>query len=380
MSSIHFFSLGSRPADETSSRVQPFGTHWPLALLAVGLLATPGCKKEEAPPASAPAPAAPKPKAAAPATGTNAVAGGAGTNAAAGVGEAVDLRLKWPVGKRYLQRIDVVEENETKTPGVPQAIPQESVQSLNYTVTVLQERDGGGRELEVEFAAQKIDSKNSGRPLVTFDSTSDPKGDRTNAVAATLRKLVGLKFHYLTDTNGRIEKVVGAQEMRTKLLANVNLQTRGVLTSLLSEDNLKRVITLDLDLPVNPVKIGDAWPMQRDNPMGQLGTVLITATNAFKGWVEHEKRRCALIEYTGSLTNKPAVAPVPAGIQINTVVESGRTSGKSWFDPATGMIIDSYSEQEMTMKISSAGVNSERKTRKKITVKLIEIGDAPKAN
>lgn len=186
MLSITSLSLGNRRSTEASAPVRPFATFWPLALLAVGLLATQGCSKEEAPPAPAPAPApgAPKPKAAVPPTGTNAaapaagtgaVAGGAGTNAAAGGGEAVDLRLKWPVGKRYLQRMDVAQESETTIPGVPVPTKQESAQSQDYSLTVLKDREGGGQELELEFIAQKIDSKAGGRPLVTLIPSPMPR-------------------------------------------------------------------------------------------------------------------------------------------------------------------------------------------------------------
>ncbi len=382
MPSIIPLSFENRPADETRSRVPRFGTRWPLAVLAIGLLGALGCSKEEAPPApaAAPAPSAPKPKAAVPPTGTNATAGGAATNAAAGTGEAVDLRLKWPVGKRYLQRMDVVQESETTIPGVPLPTKQESTQSQDYSLAVLKAREGGGQELEVEFVAQKIDSKAGGRPLVTFDSKSDAKGDRTNAVATALRKLVGVKIHYLTDTNGRIEKVVGAQELQSKLLATVTQQARAILTPLLTEDNLKRVVTLDIDLPTKPVKVGESWPVQRDTLMGQLGTLVFSTTNTFKGWEEHGNRRCAVIEFTGSVTNKPGAPAAPSAMPVSMTVESGRTSGKSWFDPATGMIVDAYTDQEMTMKITTAGRTMDSKTRNKITVKVIENGEPPKTN
>lgn len=373
-------SLGNRRADEIGSREQLFGTRWPLALLAVGLLAAQGCSKEEAPPAPAPAPAAPQPKAAAPATGTNAAAGGAVTNAAPGVSEAVDLRLKWPVGKRYLQRMEVAQESETTMMGLPQPTKQESAQSQDYSLAVLKEREGGGQELELEFVAQKIDSKAGGRSLVTFDSKSDAKGDRTNAVATAMRKLVGVKIHYLTDTNGRIDKVVGAQELQSKLLAAASPQARAILTPLLAEDNLKRVVTLDIDLPTKPVKVGESWLVQRETLMGQLGTLVFSTTNTFKGWEEHAKRRCAVIEFTGSVTNKPGAPAAPAAVPIAMTVESGRTSGKSWFDPVSGMIVDSYTDQEMTMKITTAGRTMDSKTRNKITVKVIENGEAPKVN
>ena len=350
------FSVGTRAA-----------RRWPLALLAVALAAAQGCKKEES---AAPPPAAP-PAAATPSQPTTNAAA-ATTNAPAG--DSVDLRLKWPVGKRYLQRMEVVQESESMIPGVPQAMKQESVQSQDYSITVTKEREGGGRELELEFVGQKVDTKMGGKPLVTFDSKSDAKGDRTNAVASAMRKLVGVKIQYLTDTNGRIEKVVGGQELQNRLTSTATPQAKMILTSLLNEENLKRVVTLAVGLPDKPVKVGETWPVQRDTPMGQMGTLLLDMNYTFKGWEEHEKRRCALLEFTGSVTNKAGAAPTA----MSMTVENGKTSGKLWFDPVAGMVIDSFSEQEMTMKIVSGGQNIESKTKSKIGVKVVEGSDTPK--
>ena len=384
----------SLPATRLNPDARPrrsSGQRAAFALLAVALLAAQGCKKEEeAAPTPAPAPA-PKPAAAAPATGApaGAAAGAAaavkpGTNApapgapapATGAADTVDLRLNWPVGKRFLQRMDIVQSSESTIPGVPTAMKQDSTQSQDYSITVVKEREGGGRELELEFIAQKIDSQMGGKPLVAFDSKADAKTDRTNAVAGAMRKLVGVKIHYLTDTNGRIDKVVGAQELQTRLTAAAAPQARMILTGLLNEDNLKRVVTLAIGLPDKPVKVGETWAAQRDVPMGLMGTLLMDSKYTFKGWEEHDKRRCALLESTGTIASKPGGPTGPTSM----TVESGKTAGKAWFDPAAGMIIDSSMDQEMTMKVSSGGQNIESKTKTKINVKVVEATDAPKTN
>ena len=350
------------------------GRHAALALLAVALVAAQGCKKEEA---AAPTPApgeAPKPGAAAATAkaGTNAPA------AAAGANDTVDLRLNWPVGKRFLQRMDIVQSSESTIAGMPTATKQDSVQSQDYSITVVKEREGGGRELELEFIAQKIDSQMGGKALIAFDSKADAKTDRTNAGAGAMRKLVGVKIHYLTDTNGRIEKVVGGQELQTKLIGTASPQAKMILTGLLNEENLKRVVTLAFGLPEKPVQVGETWPAQRDLPMGAMGTLLLDTKFTFKGWEEHDKRRCAVIESAGTIANKPGAAASTGPMSMT--VDNGKSSSKSWFDPAAGMIIDSQMEQDMTMKVVSGGQNIETKTKTKTTVKVVEATDAPKTN
>ncbi len=338
-----------------------------LALLAVALVAAQGCKKEEAAaPAPAPTPA-PKPSAAA---ATNAPA------AAAGATDTVDLRLNWPVGKRFLQRMEIVTATESTVGGLPAPIKNDLVQSQDYAITVVKEREGGGRELELEFVGQKIDSQTGGKALVTFDSKADAKTDRTNAVGGTMRKLVGVKLHYLTDTNGRIDKVVGTTELQAKLLGAAPQQARMILGNLLTDENLKRLVTLASGLPDKPVKVGETWSAQRETTLGQMGALLEDSKYALKGWEEHDKRRCALLEFTGTIASKSGGPTGPAAITI----ENGKTSGKAWFDPVVGMVIDSQMEQEMTMKFTANGKNFESKTKTKINVKVVEATDAPKTN
>jgi hypothetical protein len=247
---------------------------------------------------------------------------------------------------------------------------------LDYSITVLKPREGGGHELEVEFLAQKIESKLGGRSLIAFDSAADAKLDRANPVAAALRKLVGIKIHYLTDASGKLEKVNGAQELQAKVLAGANPQAAQILNGLLNEENLKRVIALGAILPDKPVKLGDKWPAQRDVSLGKLGFLVMDMNYVFKGWEDHDKRRCALLEFTGSITNRPS-SEQPSGLSVT--IENGKTFGKSWFDPALGMIVDSVSEQEWTMKTGALGQNVTAVSKTKVTIKLTEVSDAPKA-
>ena len=291
-------------------------------------------------------------------------------------GDTVDLRLKWRVGKRYLQHMEVVQEGESTISEIPKPTKQESTQSQDHWITVVKAHADGGHELELECVAQKIESKMRGLSVVRFDSTSDATTDRTDGVAAAMRKLVGLKIHYLTDVNGRIESVVGAQELRSQLTASAAPLARAILGPFLLDENLKRVVTLADSLPNQSVKIGDSWTLRRDGFMAQMGIIQTGTTNTFTGWAEHNQRHCAVIEFTGTVTNKYGVLSAMLAMSI----ENGKVAGKSWFDPATGMLVASFSEQEMTIKVVSAGRVSENRIKSKVSVNLTESGDIPPAN
>ena len=61
-------------------------------------------------------------------------------------------------------------------------------------------------------------------------------------------------------------------------------------------------------------------------------------------------RRCALLEYTGTISIKKSADEQPLGMQMS--LKDGTIYGKTWYDPAIGMTIDSSSEQHMTMEIT----------------------------
>ena len=61
-------------------------------------------------------------------------------------------------------------------------------------------------------------------------------------------------------------------------------------------------------------------------------------------------RRCALLEFTGTISIKPGADEQPPGMKMS--LKGGTIYGKTWYDPAIGMNIDSSSEQHMTMEIT----------------------------
>src|SRR5919109_1160200 len=103
---------------------------WILMLLVA--LAAAGCKK------SGTAPKAPS--------------GDAGSDSSAAADSApVALHVKWPVGNRYSQRMEMSGDTEIFMPMSPKPMLQKVSVNQEYSVTVLGARPKNGRELELEF-------------------------------------------------------------------------------------------------------------------------------------------------------------------------------------------------------------------------------------
>jgi len=301
--------------------------------------------------------------------------------------EAVDLQPKWVVGKRYVQRMDIVQNSETAVPQMPQPMKQDTTMGQDYSISVLKERPSGGRELELEFLAVELDVSANGKSMIAFDSKGETLDDSQNPAASMFRGLIGSKLKYLLDASNRVEKIEGGQELIEKLSVKAPPQQRAMMSGLFSDDYLKQMVDHSKYLPSKPVKPGETWPSQIEMSAGPLGTLAMDLTYTFKGWEMHQQRKCAVLDFSGPLKSKDSQAPA-MGMRMS--IDNGNMSGKSWFDPELGMIVESAINQNMNLSMQIPGQGPGANTgaaqpqnlttfmKQKVHLKLAEVNDTPR--
>lgn len=282
-------------------------------------------------------------------------------------GEAVELKLKWTAGKKYIQHMTMAQDSEAKMG--QRSMQQHMEMTSDYSVSALKSLPDGGTDLELEFTAQKMEVDAGGQTL-HFDSASDPTEDAGNPLAATLRKMVGAKIHYLTDANGKVQKVEGFNEFLDRLGASS--PQAAMMKSMFNEDTLKQYADFGRGLPDHPVKPGDTWPLKLQMPVGPVGELTLNLNYTFKGMEQHDGHNCALLDYTGTLSSTPLENT--NGMALN--IENGKISGTTWFDPDLGMVIETASDQSMDIKIGgSTGQTITSSVTQKTGLKLSEVTD-----
>jgi hypothetical protein len=294
---------------------------------------------------------------------------------AAGASDApVELKVKWPVGQRYLQRLVMSQDQQVSAASLPEAVKQHIVQSQDVALTVNKELDNGGRELEVAYTAMKMEITMGGQVILGFDSKSDPAKDSENQWAPLFRKMGEMRLKLLTNRKGAVEKVEGLKEFTDKLGAEAPPQLQGMLQAMLSEDNIKHMGAVPEGLPDKPVKIGERWPVKQEISLGPMGKLTITLQFTFKGWEDRDQRRCAVLEHIGTI----AGAPGAEGAQMTMHITGGDTKGRTLFDPELGMTIESTAQQKMSMKVSAMGQDMNIQMQQMITNRLVEVTKAAK--
>ena len=295
-----------------------------------------------------PAPAAP-----ASASGGNGAAGDE-MLPAANPDEPVAFKLKWQVGKRYVRK----SEQSLQVEGVSsQSKPlTQSVQQRNdQTVSVLKARDGGGVELEMQEGGYKM-----------LDSAGTWRDVQMGA---------GIHAKYLTDADGKIVSVEDLPDTLTELEKAVPGRAEELKKSL-TESALKYEASMFEELLGKPVKIGETWTSRVDLPSLTTNTSPMQGVEVnckFTGWAMHDKQKCAVIEFSVAASNLATGSDSKA---------TEKDSGKVWFDPEQGMVVEMTLKREVSLTgnmpggAATAGVPRHLVTV--VTKKLAEVSDLAK--
>lgn len=342
-------------------------------LCAVSLFALlPACKKAEQPAASNPPAERPAATAAESKEGTPAKA--AGDQA-----QAVTLKIRWPLGNRYVYRMDLDQHSTNTIPQMPKPIQQDVAMAMTYALTVAAETPAGGRELEMEFLANEMEIKMGEQVMMSFDSKEAPKNESQNPFATPFRKMIGSKLRLQLDAEGKVDKLVGFEEWQNNLAGDGGGAAKMILSQQFGEDYFRQIADFSRGLPPKPVTIGDTWPLKLDLPAGPMGKININATVMHKGFEDQDGHRCAVLDSVGTLKGGSAGGG-PTG-KMN--IEQGKLNGTTWFDPELGAMINSSSEQHMRIKgempgPQGGGSQFTSDIAQKVSLKLVELTKADK--
>lgn len=237
----------------------------------------------------------------------------------------------------------------------------------DYTVSVLKPLADGGWELEFEFSAQKMFYQVGENPVLNFDSKQNASQDAFNPVAPVLRKMVGTRVRCYIDSSGNVTKFEGFKELKARMSA-APPQVRAILEGMFNEVNLKQLCDFAAALqPADAVNVGDSWPAHL-GMVDPVGLMVINLNCIFKDWEQKGKHQCVRIEYKGDVSSKP-----PENGQASpTQITGGTVTGKAWFDPDQGRLINSATEQHMTLQTAMQGKTIN--TKFNMTVNFRQLG------
>jgi hypothetical protein len=262
----------------------------------------------------------------------------------------VELKLKWPVGERVVQRFDMKQNMEIFMPNQPNSIKQDMTMGQEYGLTVLKENPEGGHEVELEFLGMQMAFSQGGKSVMNYDSSKKSSPDNANPMADAFQKIIGAKIKYFLDVSNNVERIEGVDALVSRLESGGSPDAVAPLKSMFNEGYFKQMIGGSRYMPPKPVQPGDTWPVQLEIAMGPIGTLVMDYTFTFQKWEQRGKRTCARLEFQGTIKSKPDDNSRPAGMTMD--IQDGTSSGVSWFDPELGKIIETSLNQNITMAMT----------------------------
>jgi hypothetical protein len=104
-----------------------------------------------------------------------------------------------------------------------------------------------------------------------------------------------------------------------------------------------------------------------------MGALVLHITNTFRGWQEHDSKKCARVEFAGIIASKDeADSAAPAGMKLR----DGVISGHYWFSPEMLVPLETSIDQNYTISTgqgNAAGFSFTAPVRQNVSLRLIEM-------
>jgi hypothetical protein len=208
--------------------------------------------------------------------------------------------------------------------------------------------------------------------------------------------MIGGRMQILVSPQNKVLKVEGLEELFARLDSPNDSPQRaarrgvgrgvasGMLRGMYNEEIIKQMIEFSSGIP-ETVRIGQSWPVNREVPQPTIGTLLVAITNTFRGWQEHDGKKCARVEFVGTIATKEDGAAGQNAAPGNISILNGMVSGHYWFATDLAMPTETAIAQNYTIRSGAnnvAGGNAAATftftapVRQNVSLRLIEVKKA----
>jgi hypothetical protein len=260
----------------------------------------------------------------------------------------VELKLKWPPGKRYVVDFDLKQNAAYLLRGRTNTIKEDFTLGNQFGRTVLQETPAGGHDMELEFLSARMGIKMGDDTILDYDSAHKSAADPTNGVAAAFGKVVGSKLRYFLNASNDAERLEGVGELvqRIKSVPQADPLTTDI-KNIFNAAFFEAFTNASPFLPRQAVQPGDTWPSHAEYTMPTVGIEVWDCKVVFQNWEMHENHNCARLELQGIMKVKPD----PNSKRDETAYHprDGVSEGVAWFDPELGQIIETDMKKDINV-------------------------------
>ena len=294
------------------------------------------------------------------------------------------LRFNWQAGKRYTMSLETSKQlvMENLAPGANKSGENEK---REFAVSVLKAGPKEGCELVMECLSTTTKSESNGKVAYSFDSTTDPKKDVGIPIAAMSRAFIGTKIKYLLDSDCKVLRVDGTDELVSKMVAHDPGLKGDTSTPFLKEAKFGTNALIELlqelmvvGLPKKNLKVGDQWTYPTEH---KVELAVVESKFSFASLENHLGRDCARIGIDGAIKSSSDRGTLPPGIPMPKV--QGQIKGNLWLDTKLEMLVERVTVEETTTAMDMPAVHGKEgetfaikaNQKKTVTYRLLKVED-----
>ena len=260
----------------------------------------------------------------------------------------VELKLKWPPGKRYVVDFDLKQDMPLLLKGRSDTVTENVTMGNQIGHTVLQETADGGHEVELEFLSLRMGVKVGDHTILDYNSADKSAAAQTNGAAAVFEEIIGSKLRYFLNASNDAERLEGVAELLQRIKAVPQTDPlSGDIKDIFGAEFFGQLTNVNPFLPRQAVQPGDTWPSHLEYPMAKVGVEVWDYKVVFQNWEMHENRRCARLELQAIMKVKSD----PGVKRDETTYQSrdGVAEGVAWFDPELGQFIETRLKNDINV-------------------------------
>jgi hypothetical protein len=308
----------------------------------------------------------------------------------------VSLRAGWGATNRYFFHLISITASDEPRRNTSDLVTREINFGQDFSLTVTNALPDGSRVLEMDIQGVQFDTTVGDKVTVNFDSGHENLDLTSAPLVGRLQKIIGSRVAFYLTPENKVRRIEGLKEINDRLMdraAQTNSSTRNAVRGLTSvvlnrffSTQFWRDILEMSALPTNEVRVGETWTVTRDTTAGSTGARMTAElTYSFTGWQQHDDRKCARLEFSGTLkpgapprqmlrnlTNfalgrPPPGNPPPGGSSSGTPPqgnpppnapapmasppgEAGTIHGVTWFSPELGLPVEMVMDQSVVLK------------------------------
>ena len=290
--------------------------------------------------------------------------------------DAVELKQRWIVGKKYFQ---TMQTQQTLTMAIAgQTLEQSMATTMDISQEVRAQADGKGKRMTLKYDRVAMEMSINGTKM-NFDSSKPGEGSDPLGLAKVLGSVAGKELNILMNENDEITGFENYDEFMKQLGAS---PVPGMdMAKMFSKDSIAQMMKGQAlqATPGHPVKPGDSWPFTTSMELPQIGKIATAGNYAMKGMAVRDGNQVAEIAADAKLSADSSGANSSGQLaQLGMKIEGGSLKGTIYFDPKLGFARETDAVQEMKMTMTnpvdpSATINVPIKLT--ISMKLTKVED-----